>query len=177
MRRYTKNHEWIAVKDGVGVVGLTERRVSGRGEVVYVDLPEVGAEYSMGEAVGVVETKDGPESYLLSPVSGRTRAVNPMLEDDADAINDSPEKDGWVFEMQILDESELHQLMTASDYAFYQEEDPEDARGPLIYGDEDDDFDSYDEDAEEYEEDIDDSALYGGGEDEEENGAFWQLGG
>lgn len=142
MLRYTMNHEWIDIQDETGTVGITERRLLESGDVVYIDLPELEAVYGMMEPVGIIETKEGSEFLLRSPVSGQVVEVNPNLESDAAALNESPEEEGWIFKIQLGYPSEVHRLMTESDYAFYEEKE---RRQDLYSGeDEMDDFNADD---------------------------------
>ena len=120
MLRYTMNHEWINIQDETGTVGITERRLLETGDVVFIDLPELGAVYGMMEPVGIVETREGSEFLFRSPVSGRVVEVNPNLESDASTLNDSPEEEGWIFKIELRYPSEVRRLMTESDYAFYE---------------------------------------------------------
>lgn len=133
MLRYTMNHEWIDIQNETGTVGITERRLLESGDVVYIDLPEMGAIYGMMEPVGIVETREGSEFLFRSPMSGRVVEVNPNLESDASILNDSPEEEGWIYKIELLYPSEIHRLMTESDYAFYEEKE----RLPGLYGGED----------------------------------------
>ena len=134
------SHEWIDIQDETGTVGITERRLLESGDVVYIDLPELGAVYGMMEPVGVVETRDGSEFLFRSPLSGQVVEVNPNLESDASALNDSPEKEGWIFKIEMSYPSEVHRLMTESDYAFYEEKE----RPAGLYSD--DEMDGYEGD-------------------------------
>ncbi len=133
MLRYTMNHEWIDIQNDTGTVGITERRLLESGDVVYIDLPELGAVYGMMEPVGIVETREGSEFLFRSPVSGKVVEVNPILEKDDSILNDSPEEEGWIYKIELIYPSEVHRLMTESDYAFYEEKE----RPPGLYGGED----------------------------------------
>jgi glycine cleavage system H protein len=133
--RYTKGHEWIVVEDDeYGTVGVSDRFVLHNGRVVYVEFPEVGAEYEQDEPVGVIETRDGLEVAYHAPVSGEVVEVNEELDDDVNLINVSPEGDGWIFRLRLEFPDELDTLMTPEEYEFYEEEE------------EAEDDDSYEED-------------------------------
>ncbi|HEX28723.1 TPA: glycine cleavage system protein GcvH [Candidatus Poribacteria bacterium] len=123
--RYTRNHEWIEVEGEIGTVGITERWLAERGEVVYVELPEIGDEYEKEEPIALVESMDGTEYHVLAPVTGEVVEINEELEDDVDLINRSPEGDGWLFKMRIEMRRELKSLMNLDEYEDFEEEDYE----------------------------------------------------
>ena len=123
--RYTRNHEWIEVEGEIGTVGITERWLAERGEVVYVELPEIGDEYEKEEPIALVESMDGTEYQVLAPVTGEVVEINEELEDDVDLINRSPEGDGWLFKMRIEMRRELKSLMNLDEYEDFEEEDYE----------------------------------------------------
>ena len=113
--RYTKDHEWIRKEKDGATVGITEFAQSELGEVVFVELPEVGREISRGEAFAVVEsTKAASDVY--APVSGRVVEINTALNDSPDLVNSSPYDDGWMVKLADIQEGELAELMDASEY-------------------------------------------------------------
>ncbi|RKY04604.1 glycine cleavage system protein H [Candidatus Poribacteria bacterium] len=122
MIRYTRNHEWIEVEGDIGVVGVTERWIAERGEIDYIDLPEVGEEYEKDEPVARVESIEGKEYHILAPVTGEIVEVNKALEEDLDLVNRSPEGDGWIFKIKIEMRRELKSLMKLEEYQEYEEE-------------------------------------------------------
>ena len=118
---YTREHEWVRVEEGVAVCGITDYAQTQLGDVVYVELPEVGAEIARdGEAAVVESTKAASDVY--APVTGTILAVNDRLEESPDLVNESAEDQGWFFRMQIDDEGELDELMDEEGYQAFVEE-------------------------------------------------------
>ena len=115
--RYTDAHEWVReTADGVVRVGITDYAQSQLGDVVYVDLPAVGAELTAGAACGEVEsTKSVSEIY--APVTGEVVAVNEALEGSPELVNSGPYGDGWMFDVRPADPGELDGLLDAQAYA------------------------------------------------------------
>lgn len=113
--RYSNDHEW-ARRDGTAVrVGITDYAQDALGDVVFVDLPEVGEEVTVGGALGEVEsTKSVSEVY--APVSGRVTAVNAVLADTPEKLNQDPYGDGWICEIELADARQLEALMDADSY-------------------------------------------------------------
>mgnify|MGYP003624635823 CR=1 FL=1 len=112
---YSEDHEWINVEDGVGTVGITDYAQNALGDIVFVEVPEVGDDFAKGDEVAVVESVKAA-SEIYSPVAGEITAVNEDLEDNAALVNSSPDGDGWFFKMKIADESELVELLDAAGY-------------------------------------------------------------
>ncbi len=118
---YTREHEWVRIEDGVAVCGITDYAQSQLGDVVYVELPEVGAEIARdGEAAVVESTKAASDVY--APVGGTVVGVNGRLEESPDLVNESAEDQGWFFRMEIDDEGELDELMDEEGYQAFVEE-------------------------------------------------------
>jgi glycine cleavage system H protein len=112
---YSEDHEWVNVTDKTGTVGISEYAQKALGDIVFVELPEVGDEFSKGDEVAVVESvKAASEIYSL--VSGEITEVNGELETNASLVNSSAEEDGWFFKIEISDDSELDDLMDADGY-------------------------------------------------------------
>ncbi len=113
--RYQESHEW-ARKDGdVVVVGISDYAQDSLGDVVYVELPEVGTTHNKGDAFGVVESvKAASDVYL--PVSGEVVEINSALEDEPSTVNEAPFGAGWLVRIKPSDASELDSLMSASEY-------------------------------------------------------------
>ena len=100
MRKYTESHEWIDVSDIKARVGITERALKEIGEVVFVELPQVGSVVSAGEEVVILEsTKAAVE--IASPLTGTVTKVNRQLLENTHLLNHSPEDEGWLFEMEM----------------------------------------------------------------------------
>ncbi len=112
---YSEDHEWISVEGNVGTVGITDYAQNALGDIVFVEVPEVGDDFAKGDEVAVVESVKAA-SEIYSPVAGEITAVNEELEDNAALVNSSPDGDGWFFKMAIADKSELEELMDADGY-------------------------------------------------------------
>ncbi len=118
--RYTKAHEWIRVEEGVGVVGITEYAQEQLGDIVYVELPEVGAEMTQGAEAAVVESVKAA-SEMYAPVGGEVTEVNQNLADNPSTVNTDAMGEGWFFKMKIADTDEVARLMDGVDYQEYVE--------------------------------------------------------
>ncbi|MGB9767053.1 MAG: glycine cleavage system protein GcvH [Sulfurihydrogenibium sp.] len=118
---YTKEHIWVKIENDVATIGITDYGQKQLGDVVFVDLPEVGREVESGEVIASVESVKAV-SEVYSPVSGKIISVNEDLANDPSAINADPYGDGWIADIQMSDPSEVEDLMTAEDYKAYLEE-------------------------------------------------------
>lgn len=115
MKKYTETHEWIEVNNGIGTVGITEYAQKELGDIVYVELPKVGKAVKAKEEAAVLEsTKAAADVY--SPVSGSIVEVNTKLSDKSELVNQSPEKLGWLYKLQVSNPSELNQLLDEKAY-------------------------------------------------------------
>lgn len=114
--KYTSDHEWINTQDpGAAVVGITLHAQDALGDVVFVDLPEVGKRFKMGEIAGVVESvKAAADIYM--PVTGEVVEVNGALKEDPSLANSDPLQAGWFFKIKLSDAAELEALMDAPAY-------------------------------------------------------------
>ncbi len=118
---YTREHEWVRIEDGAAICGITDYAQTQLGDVVYVELPEVGVQVARdGEAAVVESTKAASDVY--APLTGTILAVNDRLEESPDLVNESAEDQGWFFRMQIDDEGELDELMDEEGYQAFVEE-------------------------------------------------------
>ncbi len=118
--RYTKTHEWIRVAGEHGYVGITDYAQQQLSDIVYVEMPEIGDNFSKGETFGVVESvKAASDCYL--PVAGEIVAINKELEDSPELVNKDPYGDGWFVKIAIEDPEELKTLMDPDEYAEYAE--------------------------------------------------------
>lgn len=115
---YSKDHEWIRVEGSRGTVGISEHAQEQLGDVVYVELPEVGRSVKAGEAVAVVESVKAA-SDVYSPVSGTVVEINRTIVDNPALVNEDAEGAAWFFRIELADPSELDQLMTAEAYRDY----------------------------------------------------------
>jgi glycine cleavage system H protein len=112
--KYTKEHEWISVDGARGTVGITEYAQSSLGDIVFVDLPQVGAELKAGEIFGSVESVKAV-SDLYSPVTGTVTEINESLKDAPEKINQDANAT-WMLKVELGDASELDSLLSAADY-------------------------------------------------------------
>jgi len=113
--RYLDSHEWVQVTDDSARIGISDFAQDELGDVVFVDLPSEGDDLAAGDDFGVVESIKAV-SDIYSPVSGTVTAVNGDLADRPELINEDPYGDGWLIEVDLDDESELDDLLSAADY-------------------------------------------------------------
>ena len=114
--KYASSHEWARLEsDGTIVVGITDHAQAALGDIVYIELPEVGGTLDAGSEVAVVESVKAA-SDIYSPLSGEVIEINPALEDEPGTVNLSPYADGWFFRVKPSEASELDDMMDASDY-------------------------------------------------------------
>ena len=118
--KYTKDHEWISVSDGVGVMGIKDYAQQAMGDVVYVELPEVGRVVAAAEDFVVVESVKGAND-VFSPVSGTVTEVNEALDESPELLNEDAYAN-WLVKMELSDEGELDGLMDAAAYTKLVEE-------------------------------------------------------
>jgi len=119
--RYTREHEWTRRKGGQYVVGITDFAQHQLGDVVYVELPDVGDPVKKGESFGVVESTKAV-SELFSPLSGKIVEVNDPLADAPETVNEDPYEEGWMIVIEPSDPKELDALMDAKAYRAFVEE-------------------------------------------------------
>ncbi len=114
--KYTKEHEWIRVEDNfIGVVGITEYAQSELGDIVYVELPQIGKVVKQLESFGTIEAVK-TVADLFAPVSGEIIEVNEKLKSSPELINKDPYGEGWIIKIKIKDLNELNNLLSAEDY-------------------------------------------------------------
>lgn len=114
--KYASSHEWARTdEDGNITVGITDHAQDALGDVVFVELPEVGTHFDAGDEAGVVESVKAA-SDVYAPVSGEVIEVNGKVEDDPETVNAEPYGDGWFYRLKPSDTSELDNLMSAEDY-------------------------------------------------------------
>lgn len=116
--RYTKDHEWIRVEGDVGVVGITDHAQAELGDIVFVELPKVGAQLDQAATFGSVESVKAV-SDIYSPVSGEVVEVNNALADAPEKVNEEPYGAGWIMKLKLRDAQEIEKLMTAAEYDDY----------------------------------------------------------
>jgi len=119
--KYTKSHEYVKVDGDIGAVGLTNYAQDQLGDIVFVELPEVGQQVVQGEPFGVVESVKAV-SDCYSPVSGTVVEINEALNDEPGAINTDPHGEGWFIKVEISDVAELDNLMDVKAYEKHAEE-------------------------------------------------------
>lgn len=113
--RYTKQHEWIDVKDGVGTIGITDYAQQELGDVVFVELPKAGAKVQSGKSLGTVESVKAV-SEIYAPVSGEVVAANDDLEKTPEKLNSDPHGAAWLVRVKLSDPAEVSALMDAKAY-------------------------------------------------------------
>ncbi len=120
--KYLSSHEWVLVEDGVATVGVSDHAQELLGDLVYVELPEVGSSIAAGDSAGVIESvKAASDTY--APLSGEVIAINDELEDSPEKINDDPYCDGWMYKISLEDPDEVGDLLDAEAYSNAIEED------------------------------------------------------
>ena len=118
---YTKSHEWVrADEEGIATIGITDHAQEMLGDLVFVELPEVGAALGIGSECAVVESVKAA-SDVFSPVSGEVVEVNELLADAPETINQDAYEEGWIFRVRLSNPSELDTLMDADSYAEHAE--------------------------------------------------------
>jgi glycine cleavage system H protein len=112
-RKYSQEHEWVLIEGDIGTVGVTEYAANELGDVVFVELPEVGGEVTVGEAVGTIESVKAVAD-LYTPVSGEVVEINEAIVDQPELVNSDPLDAGWLMKIRLVDKLELEQLMSVS---------------------------------------------------------------
>ncbi len=120
--KYTKDHEWIKVEGDIATVGITQHAADALGELVYVELPNVGDSFGKGDAFAVVESSKSA-SDVYSPVSGEVVESNEELTSAPELVNDSTYENGWIAKIKLSDASEVNEYMDEAAYkAFCEDE-------------------------------------------------------
>ena len=112
---YTKDHEWIKVDGGEGLVGITSYASEQLGDIVFVELPQKGISFDQGKDVAVIESVKAA-SEIYSPASGEIIETNSSLEENPEIINDDPLLAGWLYKIKIINKEELKNLMNEEEY-------------------------------------------------------------
>ena len=119
--KYSKEHEWIKIEGDVGTIGITQHATEMLGDIVFVELPDVGASVEKDGNAGVVEsTKAASDVY--TPISGEVTENNQAIVDDPGKINSDPENEAWFFKLKIKDMSEMDSLMNKEEYDKFAKE-------------------------------------------------------
>jgi len=116
--RYAASHEWVRVQGETGTVGITDHAQKELGEIVYLELPEVGHVYNAQEEFGTVESVKAV-SELFTPVSGEVVEINKAAVSEPGIVNDDPYGDGWLIKVKLSTDEEVSKLMTAEQYDAY----------------------------------------------------------
>lgn len=114
--RYASSHEWARLEeDGTVTVGITDHAQNALGDIVYIELPDLGVELTAGQEVGVVESVKAA-SDIYAPLSGEVIAINETLQDAPETVNADPYQDGWFYRLRPLEADELDKLLDAEGY-------------------------------------------------------------
>jgi glycine cleavage system H protein len=116
--RYTKDHEWIRVDGDIATVGITDHAQQELGDIVFVELPKVGAQFDQSASFGSVESVKAV-SDVYSPAAGEVTEVNSALADAPEKVNADPYGDGWIMKLRLRDAQQVAGLMSAADYTEY----------------------------------------------------------
>jgi glycine cleavage system H protein len=114
-RKYTQEHEWVQVEDGIGTIGVTDFAASELGDVVFVELPETGSEFSQGDTVGTIESVKAVADLYL-PVSGEVIEINEAVVESPELVNSDPMDEGWLLKVRMSDPAEMDKLLDAAAY-------------------------------------------------------------
>jgi glycine cleavage system H protein len=115
---YTREHEWVRVEDDICVLGITEFAQHELGEVVFVELPEVGQVFDTGDELGTIESVKAV-AEIYTPVAGEVVEVNESVSDDPELLNEDPHGEGWLIKIRFSSASDLKELMKADQYEEY----------------------------------------------------------
>lgn len=113
--KYTKDHEWLQIDGNIITIGITDYAQDQLGDIVYVELPEVGQEYSKGDTFGVLESVKAV-SDCYSPLTGKIAEVNSLLADSPEVVNEDCYGEGWIIKVEITDTNELGEAMDPIEY-------------------------------------------------------------
>lgn len=116
--RYTKEHEWVRLDGDIATVGITDHAQHELGDIVYVDLPKIGAQLQQGIALGSVESVKAV-SDIYAPVSGEVTEINEALTQAPEKLNSDPHGDAWLVRVRVDSPDQIKQLLTASEYHSY----------------------------------------------------------
>ncbi len=114
--RYAETHEWIRLEDGIGTIGITDHAQAELTDIVYVELPQIGALLESRQAAAVVESVKAA-SDIYSPVQGEVVETNPELESNPALVNTDPYKAGWLFKLKLANPEDISSLKTAAEYS------------------------------------------------------------
>ena len=118
--RYTKDHEWVRLEGDVATIGITEHAQEALGDIVFIELPEVGREVDAGDACAVVESVKAA-SDVMAPLAGKVIEVNQTIVDEPALVNREAEGDGWFFKLEVADAEAFNELMDETEYTAFLE--------------------------------------------------------
>ncbi|HCV23330.1 MAG TPA: glycine cleavage system protein GcvH [Candidatus Latescibacteria bacterium] len=113
--KYSEQHEWLSLDGDVGTIGVTDYAQSQLGDIVFVELPQVGDVLEKGQSFGTIEAVKTVEE-LYTPIAGEVLEINDTLEDDAEQVNSDPYSDGWMIKVRLSDTANLDTMLSAEDY-------------------------------------------------------------
>ncbi len=116
--RYTKEHEWVLVEGSEGTIGITDHAQHELGDIVFVDLPKVGTQVTKGQTFASVESVKAV-SDIYAPISGEVSAINDLLQQTPEKLNEDPHGDAWLIKVKVSGSGEINELMAAADYQKY----------------------------------------------------------
>ena len=122
--KYSKEHEWVRVSGNIATIGITDYAQDQLGEIVFVELPDEGEEFSKDDTFGVVESVKSVND-IYTPLSGRVLEINDPVVDSPEIVNEDSYGEGWLVKIEIGDQKELKELMTAKQYEAYIKEESE----------------------------------------------------
>ncbi len=114
-KKYSKEHEWVFIENNIATVGITDHAQESLGDIVFVELPEIGKDVLSGNEVSVIESVKAA-SDIFTPIDGKIIETNNRLNDDASIINKDPENEGWIFKIEISNSKNLDDLMSLEQY-------------------------------------------------------------
>ena len=120
-KKYTKDHEWVSIDDGIATVGISNHAQESLGDIVFIELPLVGKSVNVKDEICVVESVKAA-SDIYAPIDGEIMEVNNNLESEAAIINQDAENTGWIFKMKVSNPSQYDALMTEDDYEKFLEQ-------------------------------------------------------
>ena len=120
-KKYTKDHEWVSIDNGIATVGISNHAQESLGDIVFIELPSVGKSVNSKDEICVVESVKAA-SDIYAPIDGEIIEVNKNLESDAAIINQDAENTGWIFKMKVSNLSQYDELMTEDDYKKFLEQ-------------------------------------------------------
>ncbi len=116
--KYTKEHEWVHADGAQATVGITDHAQHELGDIVFVDLPQIGSQVTKGQTFGSVESVKAV-SDIYSPVSGEVTAINELLAKNPEKLNEDPHGDAWLIKVKLGNPGEINELLSAPDYQTY----------------------------------------------------------